>query len=184
MNIKYCEITIIHNYEDNWVNNIKNWLGYELFNIENSDIILLFDDDTIYDVSKNLKDFDFQFFVSRNSNDILPIYFKNKKSKIYTPIYFKTTPFEDENNLTLNFSELFKFYDKYKQYKVVPSIYNCIYFCYKNINKPDVFSIVKTYSNEDKPRFLLAYDSEEFDKETIIYLINCIFKNKYNTNVL
>jgi hypothetical protein len=55
----------------------------------------------------------------------------------------------------------------------IPSVYNCIY--YKNNN--DVFAIIKIKSNEDKPRFLLAYDDEYFEKDDIIYLVNYIFSN-------
>ena len=69
------------------------------------------------------------------------------------------------------------------KYKIVSSCFNCIYYCHK-YGTQNVFSILKLYSNEDKPRFLLAYDSDEFNKDEVIYLVNCIFKNKYNTDVL
>ena len=183
MTIKYAEITIIRNYQDNWYNNMINWLGYESNASENSDIILLFDDETIYDVNNSFKDLNFSFLGSHS--DVMPIYF-HPKDKINNDMktYFKRKPVEENNIQKLNFNYIFKFYNKYKQCKFIPSIFNCIYYCYNISGNPEVFSIVKIYSNEDKPRFLLAYDSEEFDKETIIYLIYCIFKNKYNNNVL
>ena len=53
------------------------------------------------------------------------------------------------------------------------SIYNMIY--YNLINNNDVFAIVKIKSNEEKPRFLLEYDEECFEKDDIIYLVNYIF---------
>ena len=68
------------------------------------------------------------------------------------------------------------------KYKIDSSCFNCIYYCTKDGTK-NVFSILKLYSNIAKPRFLLAYDSDEFNKDEVIYLVNCIFKNKYNTNV-
>jgi hypothetical protein len=42
-------------------------------------------------------------------------------------------------------------------------------------NDIDVLSIVKLKSNEEKPRFLLAYDDEYFEKDNIIYFVNSIF---------
>ena len=58
-------------------------------------------------------------------------------------------------------------------------MFNCIYYCHKYISKEDVLAIVKIYSNEDKQRFLLFYDSEEFNHDELIYIVNCIFTNKY-----
>jgi len=54
-----------------------------------------------------------------------------------------------------------------------------MYYTYKD---EGVFSILKLFSNNEKPRFLLAYNTKEFSKEEIMYLVNCIFRNKYKEN--
>jgi len=66
------------------------------------------------------------------------------------------------------------------KYKTVSSQFNCIYYINKN---QQVFSILKIFSNKNNPRFLLAYDLDEFKQEEIIYLVYCIFKNKFNTDI-
>ena len=182
MSIKYAEITIIFDTENEGLfsNLSRNWLGRETFCDETTDIIISFDDKNIY-VKDELKDCQFKFFESVTS--ILPLHFevKEKKDK-YRYIYFMKQPIkQDDGNLHLDFKTIFSTEIRNK-YKLVPSCFNCIYYCIKN-NNQDVFSILKIYSNEDKPRFLLAYDSDEFNKDEITYLVNCIFKNKYNNTL-
>ena len=58
------------------------------------------------------------------------------------------------------------------------SKYNCIYDCYKSGLIPEIFGLIRINSTEQMPRFLFAYDSEEFTKEEIIYLVQ--FKKNYN----
>ena len=185
MTIKYAEITIIFDTENEGLfGNLKrNWFGWETFCDEETNIIISFDDKNIC-VKDELKHCKFKFFEGFSS--ILPLHFevkeKKEKKEKYRHTYFKREPIKQKDeNLHLDFKTIFTSEIR-KKYKLAPSCFNCIYYCIKN-NNQDVFSILKIYSNEDKPRFLLAYDSDEFSNEEIIYLVNCIFKNKYNTDV-
>ena len=185
MSIKYCEITIIINTEneDIFTNISRTWFGNEPFYPE-SDIIMTFDnDDKICNINDEVKDLNFKFLQSLTC--VLPLYFQVKEeTNKFRHIYFYKEPIkiedgENAGRCTLNFTSIFspKISNKYK---TVSSQFNCIY--YINTNQ-HVFSILKIYSNENKPRFLLAYDSVEFNQEEIIYLVYCIFKNKFNTDI-
>jgi len=176
MNLKYGEITIIHNWEDNWIINMRKWFNYETRASENSDIIILFDDETIYG-KNDLQESNFIIF--KRLNDILPNYFErsSKDNNSKTVTFKKKKPIENSYVKKLNFKEIFKYSDKFKKNKGIASDYNCIYYC--NSDTTEVFSILRIPSNEDKPRFLLAYDSDQFDKKEIFYLVNCIFKDKH-----
>ena len=55
------------------------------------------------------------------------------------------------------------------------SRYNSIYYCHKESNMPEIFGLLRIKSSEIMPRFRFAYDSNEFTKEEVIYLINYIF---------
>ena len=185
MSIRYCEITIIHNQDNHdWLINLQKWFDYHIERpvTENSDIILLFDDETIYNIKNGCKDCNFKFF--KSIYNFLPGYFsrKNTNDSIRNTTYFEKEPIVINNNKTLDYNKMFQFSEKYKKCKRIASSYNCIYYCYKNgCDKPEIFSILRIYSNEDKPRFLLAYDSEDFVKEEIIYLVYCFFYNKFTT---
>lgn len=50
---------------------------------------------------------------------------------------------------------------------------------YEDDNKNEKLSICRIKSNENKPRFLLAYDIDILNKSDIIYLVHCIFNDKY-----
>ena len=183
MTIKYAEITIIFDTANEGIfSNLKrNLFGYETFCDEETDIIISFDDKNVC-VKDHYKDCNFKFFVGISS--LMPGYFERDKTvkEKYRSIYFAQNPEKKENgNLHLDFKTVFSRETQLK-YKLEGSCFNCIYFCNKD-GKKYVFSILKLYSNKDKPRFLLGYDSDEFSQEEVIYLVNCIFKNKYNTNV-
>lgn len=64
-------------------------------------------------------------------------------------------------------------YKKHRTTIKEESIYNCIYYVLKD--KIDVLAILRIKSSDTKPRFLLAYDDEYFEKEYIIYFVNYIF---------
>lgn len=185
MTIKYAEITIIFDTENEglFTNLKRNWLGYETICEENSDIIISFDDGKLSCVKDEFKDCNFEFFVG--ISNLLPIHFERGKreNEKYTNVYFAKDPEKKaDGNLHLDFKKIFSSEIR-KKYKFVASCFNCIYYCHTHAEIKEVFSILKIYSNEDKPRFLLAYDSDEFNRDELIYLVNCIFKNKYNNNV-
>lgn len=185
MTIKYAEITIIFDIvnEGFFSNLSRNWLGRETFCDEETDIIISFDDGTLSCVKDDYKDCNFKFFVGISR--LLPMHFERgkKENEKYRNFYFAREPEKKEDgNLHLDFKKIFSS-EIIKKRKTTGSCFNCIYYRHVGSEKKDIFSILKIYSNEDKPRLLLAYDSDEFNKDELIYMINCIFKNKYNNDV-
>ncbi len=169
MTIQYCEITIIMN-QDGFFKNITNLIfnNPESYADENSDIVILFDDKTIYNVKDSMINFEYHFVPSTRYG--FPIYFEKKD---INKTYFYTNPTSKDGELRLSFNIFEK--EIINKYKVNGSIFNCIYTC----RNKDVLSILKIYSNNEKPRYLLAYEIDEFTKDEIIYLVNCIFKREY-----
>ena len=180
MPIKYGELTIIYNQEEISVfSNLLMWLSYEIAPPTNSNFVFLFEDGEICDTKDKLRDFKFKFFDSCSNRT--PRYFEknieNKDNKeVKNNVYFyKEVTINEYGNPTLNFKNLFASYTKYNSYTRIPSSYNSIYYCYKSYLKPEIFGILRIKSSETMPRFLFAYDSDEFTKEEVIYLINYIF---------
>ena len=66
----------------------------------------------------------------------------------------------------------------------IKSVYNSIYYCYRDLTKQEIFGIIRIKSNGYMPRFQFAYDSDEFTKEEIVYLIHHIFCSSDFTNKL
>jgi hypothetical protein len=180
MPIKYGEFTIIHNEEEEGIikSIFRRWGGYEFQALQNSQIVILFEDGEICELNDKLKDFNYKFL--DNSTSVLPYHFdKNKSNKEkYKHTYFYKNPIEDKDgNKRINTVELFKSYTKYVKYNTIPSKYNFIYYIIDvSKDNPEVFGVVRLKSSESKPRFQFAYDSNEFSKEEVIYLINYIFK--------
>jgi hypothetical protein len=184
MTIKYAEVTIIFDTvnEGIFTNLSRNWFGTETLCDEETDIIISFDNGTISCVKNDYKDCNFKFY--KGLSLLLPVHFAAKENGKFRHTYFQREPIKKENgNLHLDFKSIITTPELKYKYKNIASCFNCIYYCHK-YGTQNVFSILKLYSNEDKPRFLLSYDSDEFSQEEIIYLVNCIFKNKYNTDVL
>jgi hypothetical protein len=180
MSIKYGELTIIFNKEEiTLFTNCLMWLNYEEKPPKKSKYVFLFDDGEICDSDK-FKDFNFNFCIN-NLSGMPPLSFEKEIKKQKT--YFYKHPIKDENNIRLlDFNKLFKSYSKYKFNIRIASVFNSIYYCHKYLLKseissnPEIFGIIRIKSNEYMPRFLFAYDSDEFTKEEIIYLIHSIFK--------
>jgi len=178
MPIKYAEITIIRNLEEEHIFNYLNriLLGNENSVNDNDTIIILFDDETIYDVKKEYIDKKFGKLIEMGpkyfNRDNLPIYFEIKNNK---KTFFSKSPTENNGIKRLDFKPIFANNKNHLTTTKEASVYNSIYY-YNNNNKDnDVLAIVRVKSNEEKPRFLLAYDEAHFEKEYIIYFVNYLF---------
>ena len=151
-------------------NYFNRLLGNQNKTSDNDNIIILFDDGIICDVKKEY---------NTNTNIImgpigfktnLPIYFEITDKN--ETIFYKTPTVDYNGNLRLNSKPIFANNKKHTTTKKEPSVYNCIFERGNN----EVLAIAKIKSSEEKPRFLLAYDDTYFEKEHIIYFVNCIFK--------
>ena len=183
MSIKYAEFTMILDLEKE---SMTNYLSRILFGNENKEldyennynIIILFDDETIYDIkdkiintkSHNIFKMGPAYFARNN----IPIYFEIKK---INNTFFSKNPTIIDGIKKLNFKSIFSNNQKYATFKKEPSAYNVIYYKSTKEND-DSLAIVKIQSSETKPRFLLAYNSEYFEKEDIIYFLRYIFYKK------
>jgi hypothetical protein len=181
MSIKYGDVTIIHNTCEDvsiWTS-ISSIFGFEQPITKQCKVVFLFDDGEICEVNDKLKDFKFDFFKSVSYR--LPLYFEKNKTMEQNKvkcnnIYFYKKPVEKDNLLRLDFSSLFASYKRYnpKINTRTASVYNCIYYCYKDLKQPDVFGLVRIKSSETMPRYQFAYDCDEFTEEEVIYLIHSI----------
>jgi hypothetical protein len=169
MTIKYAEITIIRNIKDESIfTTLTRYFGNENNCNENDIIIITFDDDYICDIRDEYIDKKYTFGI-QGKHHKFPIYFKsNKKETLF---------YKNPVDLKLNFNTIFKTYKKYKQYTIDRSVFNMIYH---DTSKQEMFSILRIKSNEETPRFMLAYDDILFDNTDIIYLTDCIFKNRFS----
>jgi hypothetical protein len=148
MPIKYGELTIVKEKPS-----LFYWINEEIYKC-----IFLFDNGEICDT---VVDFHFKFLDSIGS--VLPLYFE-KHNQLY---------FDKKIKDTLCFNPLFMDNPKYKCDMNIESTYNCIYYCHK-LSNPDIFGLVRIKSTKQMPRFQFAYDSDEFTKEEIIYVIHHI----------
>jgi hypothetical protein len=183
MPIEYGELTIIYNKEETTLfTNLIMWLNYDVTPPKASKYVFLFDDGEICDLDDNFKDLNFKFLNSTSNS--MPVYFQKKSDKSYNKTYFYKNPIEDENNKrSIDFKKLFSAYTNFSKKISIASIYNCIYYCHKSSTKPEVFGIIRINSNDYMPRFQFAYDSDEFTKKEIIYLIHYIFNHSNLQNV-
>lgn len=170
MTIKYIRVNIIRNLEDEYiVTTITRYLGFET-TLDNKDtIIITFDDNTICDTRDEYIDKKYKFSNISSTYSVFPFWVELKNG---TRLFYK-----EPKEMKLNFNKLFTNYEKYKTYKLESSKYNIIY--YDNHNT-EIVGIVRIKSNDEKPQYLLAYDDKYFDRSDIIYLIECIFKEKFN----
>ena len=169
MPIKYGELTIIHDKEQTILTSLLNWFNNE--NTEKIKYIFLFDDGEICDSDK-LIDFNFYFF---QIGAVLPIHFQKNNDVDPSRTYFRKKINTKSPDYLLYFNQLFSSYLKFNCQMIIPSEYNSIYFCYKSISGNQIFGLIRIKSTEQMPRFQFAYDSDEFTKEEIIYIIHHIF---------
>lgn len=179
MTIKYVDITIIRIYqEENILKTFYKTLN-RLFNIDddimndNDTIIITFDDGMICDTKNEYINKNYKFSNKAVINVLFPIYFTFNNNTL-----FYKNPLEHEDGIYYqNFESIF---NNCSKYEFIGSIFNVIY---QDANKKEKFSIIRIQSTEDKPRFKLAYDDTLFDKSDIIYLVDCIFKDKFNYKI-
>lgn len=157
MTIKYGELTIIH-HEQTKLESLFYWITNKEVKPE---FVFLFEDGEICD-SENVVDFYFKFLDSFAVP--VPIYFEKTINTPRLQIYF--------NKKLKNFNEIFANYSKYDSCMTIVSKYNCIYDCCKSM--PEKFGLVRIKSTEQMPRYQFAYDSDEFIKQEIVYLIHHI----------
>ena len=170
MPIKYAEITISRNLEEEtWFSYFKNLIGEENIITNNDTIIISFDDGYITDTKSVLVDKKFEFGRKGYQTDF-PIYF-NKPEK---HILFLQQPVLRNGNMFMNFNDIFKDDPKFATIIKTPSIYNTIYqICGTD---KQFFALAKNGHNY---RYLLAYDDSYFDKSDISYFIHTIFTDSY-----
>ena len=176
MSIKYGELVIIYNKTNmNIFTNFITWLNCDdkSFNQKpptKYKYIFSFDDGEICDYNDQIKDFNFDFF--KSSLSTIPSYFQKIKNKKHNKIYFYKRELEKDN-----YNKLFSSYSKYDVLMNINSDYNSIYFCHNLSLKQDIFGLIGIKSNEFMPRYQFAYDTDEFTKEEIIYLIHYLFNS-------
>jgi hypothetical protein len=177
MTIRHGELTIIYPTVTNIFTDVYLWLIDFETPPTNSKYIFMFDDEEVCEYNTDTcTDFKFEFLNGIINNK--PLHFKKTINKTDEGLntYFKKEPKETpDGKLQLGFKNLFDSYSKYNNTMVIPSVYNLIYYCYKSILKLEIFGIVRINSNKYMPRFQFAYDSDEFTKEEIMYLIHYIF---------
>lgn len=174
MTIKYAEVTIITNQGDETIlRSVFKFLGYENKFTENDKIIISFDDETVCDVKDDYTNNNkFKFGITGYEHSF-PIYFEmNDKT------FFYKKPEIINNVQKLNFNIIMKNNKKYEKKTIVPSIYNVVFYIHEYDGKKDVFGILKIRSSEEKPRYHIAYDDKYFDKSSVIYLIDLLFRFK------
>ena len=142
----------------------------------------MFDDGEICDLDDILIDHEYKFRIVIPYIK-LPIYFEKKLttninhiSRIYFMKKNLLSDLETSDRL-LYFNQLFRSYLKFNTLMNIQSVYNCIYYCYKNGAESEVVGLIRIKSSDQMPRFQFAYDSDEFTKEEIIYLIHYIFSS-------
>lgn len=175
MPIKYGEFTCFYN--NDILSNMFlffyniNYCDSEVYKMSNLIIISFEDDDHKYTIDGK--------YVCNQSN--INIVTKTKQPlfrSVFTKdtnMYTTKSPTKNANGvLQLSFSHLFSSYKNYNIRRMVSSFYNTIWFKNLDLNN-ESFCIVYTTSSKYTPTFWFAYDSDEFTKEDVIYLLQTIF---------
>ena len=171
MTIKYGELTIMYSIkEQSMVETFFSWINEEEQKLEPSKYIFLFDDGIISDET-TIKDFKYKFLNSYLKG--MPLYFQ-QTLKIKNNTYFCKSNYEEKIQ-KIDFDNLFMSYPKYDSSVNIESAYNEIYYCHTISEKSDIFGIKRIASSDLMPRFQFAYDTAEFTKEEVMYLLHYIF---------
>jgi hypothetical protein len=166
MPIKYGDLTIIYN---------EQYTIFSFFGYKESKLIFLFEDDTICEVDDKIKNIHFKFNESY-PNQLPTSFEKDVIGEDNKKIYCKTNPSVHTSGvLYMPLAPFFgKKYDK-SITRYIASNYNGTYYNHKLDSNIKVFGILRIESSDNMPRYRFAYDSEEFTKEEVMYLINRIF---------
>ncbi len=188
MPIQYAEVTII--MEPNMFRSVSRLFGNEPAANSKDTIIISFDEDGfVCDTKNTCKDgylLDENGFVCDKKKEevcksftmgpisfhrIFPLYFYMDDSSFF----LKKATILHDGMMKMDFKPIFANNSKFATNNKIPSIYNCIYLRGGN----EVFSSLKMKSNEENPRFFLAYEDSCFTRNDIIYLVNYIFKQQF-----
>jgi hypothetical protein len=149
--------------------------------------VFLFEDGDICEAKYRLVDFQYSFLTSCVSS--VPPYFEKLQTDTTRRIYFHKTTDKNEDTIAVDttsvysrptmdlhvFTNLFQSYSKYNRDICIQSKYNSIYYCYRMSLEPEIFGIVRIKSSDDMPRYQFAYDTGEFTKDEIVYILYRIF---------
>lgn len=171
MTIKYADVTVIRNVEEESIFRIiERYFGYENYANNSDTIIIQFDDGSIYDTRHDYINKMFAFGILGHISQF-PLYFDTTKG---TTLYYKE-PYEENGERQIKVHSILKNYSQFKKQPSQSSSFNVVY---EDINKKEKFAILKIVSSEEKPRYIVAYDDTLFDKFDIIYLVDYMFKEK------
>ena len=174
MPIQYGELTVVHDTEQIsfFSSLISSWLDVEYSIDQKSKILATFDgDDTIYEPDVSTPDhalhtkYEYTYTDERNR---FPNYFKKKKD-VYNKHYFLEKPTVVDDKLSINFKTLFLSRQNTNCKNTIPSACNCLYYCFSPDKKQ--VGLVRLRSSNAMPRFMFAYESEEFTKEEVVFLL-------------
>jgi hypothetical protein len=173
MPMRFAEINIIRNIKEESISRtISRYFGYENQTSDNDIIIIDFGDGILCNTKDEYVDLNFKFEQLGYQHGF-PIYFKQKDE--FKTLFYRN-PIVNKGNLHLYYVDEIKNYIHNKGIKLEPSKYNLIY---EDINKKEIFTILKICSNEKNPRFMLEYEDTMLNRDDIIYLTECIFKEKF-----
>jgi hypothetical protein len=171
MSIKYAEITIIRNLQEESMLNYLNRLVLKNENKtnDNDTIITLFDDGTVIDNKDEYVGKKITMGRTRRCDSKVPLYFHANSDETF----FSKSPVERDGVKYIDFKKMFSNNHRFLTSEKEPSVYNSIY--HRLVDNRDVLAIVRIKSSEQKPRYLLAYDDEYLEKCDVVYLANYVF---------
>jgi len=185
MPIQYGDLTIVYPKPSTSI--FASWFPSCTTNA-NTKHVFLFEDGDICEAKDRLIDFQYSFLTSCVSS--VPPYFEKLQTDTNRRIYFHKKPDNKEDAIVLEpssvysrptidiniFTNLFQSYSKYNRDMCIQSKYNSIYYCYRTSTiNPEIFGIVRIKSSDDMPRYQFAYDTCEFTKDEIVYILYRIF---------
>lgn len=168
MPIQYAEIFVIVK-EETYSNYVRSLIGLDVSFTNDDTIILSFKEGDVCD-TREAKCME----ISPGpigGNSILPIHFKLESNTFYMG------RINNVNGLSkMDFSQIFANNPKYVKREPDGSVYNAKY---ETIEGKEVFSVVRLKSSNKTPRFIVAYDDNWFDKESLMVVVNWLLKDRY-----